>query len=76
AKRSGQGQNSPEDHSLGLPSLFLVQAQREAKMNASDRRHGKALAFIMPRQADFALLESCRTKDGKMIRQVLLIFPV
>ncbi|WP_375231689.1 hypothetical protein [Bacillus cereus] len=45
-------------------------------MNASDRRHGKALAFIMPRQADFALLEFYRTKDGKTIRQVLLIFPV
>ncbi|WP_216105216.1 hypothetical protein [Bacillus thuringiensis] len=54
----------------------MVQAQREAKMNASDRRHEKALAFIMPRQVDFALLEFYRTKDGKTIRQMLLIFPV
>ncbi|MED3496881.1 hypothetical protein, partial [Bacillus cereus] len=73
---SPAGQNPPEDHSLGLPSLFLVQAQREAKMNASDRRHEKALAFIMPRQADFALLESRRIYDGGTIRGMLLIFPV
>ncbi|MEF7592704.1 hypothetical protein V4W76_29575, partial [Bacillus thuringiensis] len=66
----------PEDHSLGLPSLFLVQAQRESKMNASDRRHGKASAFIMPRQAYFALLESYRTKDGKTICGMLLNFPI
>ncbi|WP_458560142.1 hypothetical protein [Bacillus cereus] len=34
--RNPAGQNPPEDHSLGLPSLFLIQAQRESKMNASD----------------------------------------
>ncbi|WP_180227153.1 hypothetical protein [Bacillus cereus] len=52
----------------------MVQAQRESKMNASDRRHGKALAFIMPRQAYFALLEFRRMKDGGTIRGMLLIF--
>ncbi|MDA2264250.1 hypothetical protein PDM99_29270 [Bacillus cereus group sp. Bc200] len=54
--------------------MFLVQAQRESKMNESDRRHGKASAFIMPRQAYFALLESRRMKDGGTIRGILLNF--
>ncbi|MDA2440929.1 hypothetical protein PDN50_29765 [Bacillus cereus] len=36
AGQNPAGQNPPEDHSLGLPSLFLIQAQRESKMNASD----------------------------------------
>ncbi|WP_242302641.1 hypothetical protein, partial [Bacillus cereus group sp. BfR-BA-01423] len=61
-------------HSLGLPSLFLVQAQRESKMNASDRRHGKASAFIMPRQAYFALLEEWGTKDTILMSRNFLNF--
>ncbi|MCU7757194.1 hypothetical protein PNF35_31035 [Bacillus cereus] len=54
----------------------MVQAQRESKMNASDRRHGKALAFIMPRQAYFALLEFRRIYNGGTICEMLLIFPI